>query len=194
MQCLLRLHQDARSAPGDHRDVAAELDGVAQALLAVQQDSLSFDWFAKPERLVESVRVRTQRLGLPSRLVARPSGFEVAGEKLHHAGIQVRLRVIWLDSPEAIVLCQCLVEEPEVSQHEAPVAVQIREVLPQRQRVVVGCQRFLEPAQRVQHHAAVVKRLDMVRLHASARSMLASASSKRLRLCRTLPRLLWASA
>ncbi|MEI9889763.1 MAG: hypothetical protein WDN45_03210 [Caulobacteraceae bacterium] len=78
-----------RAALGDEAGVADELDGVAHALLAVQEDGLAGDVLAFPARHGQRA-ARAQRAGdAPARLVVAPAVLEAAKLQMAIAAVDL---------------------------------------------------------------------------------------------------------
>jgi hypothetical protein len=59
------------------------MNGVAEALIGVDEDGLSFDaGFAAPHRLRKMRISRGTHMRAPAHLARRPSGFEIAGQQM----------------------------------------------------------------------------------------------------------------
>src|SRR5579872_1751636 len=73
LQRPLHLEHDPGAALGNKRRIATELDGVAEALLGVQEYGLARDIGPAPQRLQKVASALLQMLGLPAPLVLRPA-------------------------------------------------------------------------------------------------------------------------
>ncbi len=79
-----RLHfeDNGRTGRGHQRDIAAELDGVAEALLGMEQDGLAGKIFcAESERCGKIAPCRRELIGLPAPLEFRPAAREIAAQQ-----------------------------------------------------------------------------------------------------------------
>src|SRR6185437_16307629 len=96
-QGRLHLEHHARAAGDDQRHIPAELDGVAETLLAMNQDRLPGNRLAAPERLAEIAARANERLLVPAPLVAGPAVLIIAGEELQQRLVPARLDVTGID-------------------------------------------------------------------------------------------------
>jgi hypothetical protein len=108
------LEHELAAARRDQRDVAQELDGVAEALLGMQQDGLAGERLAAPLRLREIAR--RQVADAPARLVFFPAGREVAALEQHDPLARDRLGVVGLRRLGGAEFRERLVEPFEILQ------------------------------------------------------------------------------
>ncbi len=147
---LLNLENDVAAAGGHERQEAQELDGVAEALLGVQQDGLAVERLAAPLRLRKIAR--RQVADIPARLVFLPPGREVAAQKVQHAFARGRHAVVRIERARAAKARERLVHAAHVLQREPEVEVRDRKLRRERDRAAAGGFRLFrlpEGAQRV---------------------------------------------
>src|SRR5205085_7909088 len=96
-QGLVDFQNDLRAARRKKRDVSAELDGVAEPLLVVQQQRLALDRLGtEPERLIERAMLQPQRRRLPAPFGLTPADFEIALAQPIDREIPVRIAMVRL--------------------------------------------------------------------------------------------------
>src|SRR5205807_134867 len=92
------------------RRIANEVQGVAQALLGVQQNGLSVQRRPIPERLAEAVP--RSPLALPTPFILRPPLFEVARQQPDHRAIPMGPGKVRLIAQGLLMAGECLGELP----------------------------------------------------------------------------------
>jgi hypothetical protein len=112
---------DGQAALLDEGGVADELQGVAQALLGVQQDRLTQERSAVPAQLREGPR--GQLLAAPALLVLGPAALEVAPQQPEQRAVDVGLAGVRVQPQGLLVASQGLVELPQLLQHQAQAVV-----------------------------------------------------------------------
>ena len=84
--------EDVANALFDERGKADELNGIAQTLFGMQQDSAISKRIPLPERLPEMPEAWFHMFGLPAPLVLGPAFFEVALQKPQHRPVEMVVR------------------------------------------------------------------------------------------------------
>ena len=98
---------DLRPLRGDQFCEAAELDAIAQPLLAPQQDGLAIQrLLAEPGWGIEFHPVRLQCRNPPAPFVFRPAGLEIADQQPAECRIDMHLCVIGIDRQDAVIALQ----------------------------------------------------------------------------------------
>ncbi len=98
------LEDDARAPGGDSAGVADKLDGVAQPLLAVQQDRLAFDRHApEPGGLGEAPRLAATMVETPAPLEAMPTGFVFADQETAQGAVPVGVHIAWVEGDRLVI-------------------------------------------------------------------------------------------
>ena len=176
-QRRLHLQHDPR-AGADQRHVAAELQGVAEALLGMQQDDDAIpDRLAVPQRRGEAPGVAGEVPGLPPPLIVLPALRQPPGQQQHIGEVAVRLGEARPQAQRLAVARLGLRRLAEVPRDGAEIVVCVRIVRPQAQGVAVGRGRFHRLAELAQGVAEIAMRLGIVRPEAQRRA----AARRRLR-------------
>ena len=164
LQRFLDFENHLRAARRDQRHITAELDAIAQALLAVNQDSLAGDRVpAVPGGLRKIPLHRDDRVLLPAPLVVRPAALEVAGQQPQRGRVAMGHDVPGPQSQGAVIACQRFLISLQLPQDLAAIVVRIGMIWAQRNGAIVARQRFLVALQRLQSVTAVVQRVGIVR-------------------------------
>ncbi len=143
---LFNFQDDACAACRDHRHVTAELDGIAKALLAVEQDRLAGDIVrSAPERPRKSALPEFCDRSLAAPLIFDPSILEVAGDEARQALEKMRVGIVRPQRDRLIVTRQRLIEPLQVIQRNAAIGKRLGVIGPRGERQIVARQRFLEP-------------------------------------------------
>src|SRR6202011_351938 len=132
------------AAGGNQRQVAQELNRVAETLLGMQQDGLAVERLAAPLRLFEIARL--QVADAPARLVFLPAGGEVAAQEVQHALAGERHAVAGIERTGAAEARERLVHAAHVLEREAEVEVRDGEARGERDRPAAGGLRFFRAA------------------------------------------------
>src|SRR6185437_14301963 len=136
------------------RHIPAELDGVAETLLAMNQDRLPGNRLAAPERLAEIAARANEWLLVPAPLVAGPAVLVIAGEELQQRLVPARLDVTGIDGVGAAVAVGGLGEAIELLQRQPAIVQRLGKIGPHCERGVIACQRLAEALELQQHVAA----------------------------------------
>ena len=191
----LDLHHDACVARRDQRHVTAELNGIAESLLAVEQDRLAGDIvLPKPERLRKFVRWDSRGGSLAAPLIFDPSTLEVAGDEARQALEKMRVGMVRTQRNRSIVTRQRLIEPLQVVQRNAAIGQRLGPIRPRGKRGIVARQCLLEPSEFTQGDAALLStaaRLVARPLHVRDPP---TPRHDRARSCKATPRLVSASA
>ena len=157
------LQDHARAARGDQRRIAAEMDRIAEALLAVQQDGLAGDVaLAQPQRL-RKIALRRRHVGLlPAPLIFEKAPREIAGEKPHQGLIAMRDNILRQQRQRARRTGEGLVIAIELFEDLAAIVERVAVIRPQRQQLVITGERLVEPFEIMQGVAAIVERVGIV--------------------------------
>src|ERR1700722_3454308 len=96
-QWWLDLEDNPSAERRDQREVANELDCVAQALLRVQQDGLAIQLLTIPLGLLEFSWPQTQFAKLPTPLVPLPTLTKVSFAQASERKVVLRACTIWIE-------------------------------------------------------------------------------------------------
>lgn len=103
------LEDDGSAAGLDHWQVSDELDGVAEALLVVDEKCFAGEVGAIPAGLIVSVRIGEYReVGMAAPLIFFEAFGEVPGQKQSEREVPVGLGVIGVDANCVSVILECL--------------------------------------------------------------------------------------
>src|SRR6202012_35475 len=109
------------AAPGDEVRITAELEGIAQALFGVQQDSLAVKRLTVPSGLPEDARAAVHFAEAPARLVSRPTAFPIAQAKLRERQVVGRAGMVGIAFDGAFVSAQRLLHAAHIEQRVSAV-------------------------------------------------------------------------
>src|SRR5207302_2052697 len=106
-------------APGCNEwRVSNELDGIAEPLLGVEQDCLSFErLIAEPERLRKIPPPRREILHPPTPLEFLAASIEIAQQEPKTASVRMRFSIVRVDRQRPVVACERLERAIEVSKY-----------------------------------------------------------------------------
>ena len=161
-QLLLHAQRHMPGARRQQRDVARELQRIAQALLGLHIDVLAGEVLALPRREWKSRPFVLGRAQAP--LVFVPAFAEIAAHQQQQAESGMRIGVMRCERDGA-AHCRCaVVETPAVMQRRAEIGPCIRKVGSQFDGATVGIDGVIEPSQSVQRIAEIAVRFGKSRL------------------------------
>ena len=191
---LFHFQNDPGATFRDQRYVAAELNGVAKSLFAVQQNRLSGDSFiSEPERLRKMTLGDSRGWRPAAPLIFDPPMFEVAGDEIRQALEEMRVGMVRAQRHRAVVTRRSLVEPLQIVQRDAAIGQGLEMIGFDRKRAIITRERLVEPPKLVQRDAAIAERGGIARSHGDRMLVIASASPYRSRSCNATPRLVSAS-
>ena len=117
------LEDEGGAAGGDFGEAADELDGVAEALLGVDEEGFSAGVFAVPEGGGEGARGDGEAGGFPAPLVFGPSFAEVSVEEEHVGEVVVGFGEIGFEGDGSAEFFEGVIEELEINEGGAEEAV-----------------------------------------------------------------------
>ena len=166
-QRLPGFKEDFGSARGYGRNQAHELDRIAEALLGIEQDPLSSDWFTLPLRLCPgALLVSTEGRRVPTMLILLPAFLEVAGIEQNHRPVYMEFRRFGRHLESTVIAGECvfvlaevLIDVAEVGPCIAMVKIELRSA----QKAWKG---FLMPAYHIERSAQIVMKEAPGRLEA----------------------------
>ncbi len=164
----LRLHlqHDLGARARQQRDIARELDRVAQSLLGVQQDRVALKWiFSEPKRTAVAAALRRHAGSTPPPFVLLEAAAKVADRQQRKRLIEMRVGVILADFECLGIARHRLVMAIERLQREAAIVQGLYVVGSNRERAVIGRDRIPIATQAEQAYAAVVVRGRIVGRH-----------------------------
>ena len=153
---------DARATRRQQRQIARELDDVAQALLIENDDALAAQVFAPPRRKAHRQPAARRVFALPAVFVVRPAGGKIAQRQLHQRSIVTRVGKIGLCRQRAVKTRHRLGRPLELLQRDPAVVQRDGKIRAERQRAVKTRQRFLETVETLQRVAAIVQRIGII--------------------------------
>ncbi len=157
-----RAFQHHPAAPGCHHGrVADELDGVAVALLGMDQDAFAAEVRAIPPGFGEVPRLGREVVRLPAPLVFLPALGEAPCEEQRLGPVTVRFGVVGIDAEGAIVARQGGVQRAPFLQGDAKVGMDLGALRRPRQGPFIGGDGLVEAAFGPEHVAQVGERLDV---------------------------------
>src|SRR5262245_28808811 len=155
----LHLQHDLGARARQQRDVARELDRVAQPLLGVQQDRVALQRiFSEPERTAVAATLRRHAGSPPPPFVLLKTAAKVADRQQRKRLIETRVGVILADFERPGIARQGLVMAIERLQREAAIVPGLHMVGSDRERAIISRDRILIAAHVEQAYAAVVVR------------------------------------
>ncbi len=154
--------EHGRTAVPQHRQITAELDRVAEALLSIDQDASA--------RRVAAVPCRTRwramaRLGgEQAPLVLGPSRGEVSSQELQNAHTRVSIALPRIECERPLERRHCLVQPTDDVEHGAEVGDRICITRPALDRLLVAGDGLVELVLGAQRICQVVVRLGEIRI------------------------------
>ena len=159
----LALEDDCAAALGHQRHIAGELEGVAEALLGIEQNGSAAQWLARPSWLGEAAG-RAALLGAPAPFVLGKAPSEISALQIGERAVEMRLRAF---RPEAEYGAEALdrLGPPAGSfVYQREVVERVNRVGLEHERLAQGRLGLLEPPQAAQRIADIGEQPGVVRL------------------------------
>ena len=162
-QGLRHLHDHAQPACRGQWRVAAELQGVAEALLGMDQQRPSRRRLPPPLRLGKVTPGLEHMRALPAPFVFLPARRHIPPRQQRHRQVVMRPRKVRLEVDSPLVAGARLVQPPQLLQRVAQVVVRLGKVRLEVDSPAAACNRLVQPPQSRQRIAQVVMGLRIVR-------------------------------
>jgi hypothetical protein len=154
----MNREHDLGTALGDHRNVAGELDRVAEPLLGVEQDRRAVDGLSTPERLRKFQPGRLTIACSPAPLEFPPPFSEISERKPRQRFVPVRIGMVGPQRQRALIGGDGLCMPVEPMEHDATVVVRVDVSGLQRQRPIEARDRILVAVKAMQCAPALGER------------------------------------